>query len=214
MARNIVEELLLHLRRMSTRDLLILDCHNVSWMPQLCALPPPVAYQRIIRALLASPSVPVFMERFAWLHCWLVQTGRMGPWMLLRFGASAQMIDPDVVVGCLANALQCLHFQTTFSALRDGDTHYVCVINDYANPGSEKGGAMFLVLWRGQRFAAVRAMTRDELIVVTAALFIALRGESVELLFGDPTDLGGAFLAGRVVTEYNANFLAQVIWRL
>ncbi|KAL3227312.1 hypothetical protein MRX96_024270 [Rhipicephalus microplus] len=63
---------------------------------------------------------------------------------------------------------------------------------------------MFLVLWRGQRFAAVRAMTCDELIV-TAALFASLRGESVELLFGDHTDLECAFLAGRVVTDYNAN---------
>ncbi|KAL3227309.1 hypothetical protein MRX96_024267 [Rhipicephalus microplus] len=213
MPSHVVEELCTHLQEVSTQDLQSLDQHKVSWLPRLGALPPPMAHAQITTALAASPSIPVFMERLAWIHCWLMQTGRMGPWTLLRLGASAQHVHADVTVGFLANALQYLPFHTTFSALRHRDMIFVCMINDYANPGSEEGAAMLLVLWHGQRFAAVRARTREELSILTAGLCSALRGESVELLLGDHADLNAAFLVGQVFTNYNTDALAEVALR-
>ncbi|KAL3248723.1 hypothetical protein MRX96_017808 [Rhipicephalus microplus] len=60
--------------------------------------------------------------------------------------------------------MHCNHqFHTTFSALQHRDMIFVCMINDYANSGFQEGTAVLLVLWHGQRFAAVQMTPRGKL---------------------------------------------------
>lgn len=197
MAVSVVEELFIRVQGASAQDLECLDQRNLPWLPQLGPLPPPKAVQEIGRALEASSSVAVLLSRLSWLHCWLVFRRHIRQWRLFRFGASAQHVDYDAVIGDLSDALQTLTFNTSICVWHDSATYCISLINNYANPTYQQYRAMFLVLWRGQRYAAAHATTYKELQTLTAALHIALRGESVELLLEQHADLDTAFSAAQ-----------------
>lgn len=220
MTRNVTEELFVHIQRVSPQDLQCLDEKNVAWLPPLRTLRPETVVPVIRRALGASPGVFVFLERLAWLYCWLMQRRHIRPWLLFRFGGRAVQFDYDVLLGNLADALQSIPRHTTINAWRDSGTYYVCLINNYADPNTQISGAIFLVLRRGQRFAAAYARTHEELLTLTAGLHVALRWESVELLRELHANLDAAFWAGRqdvggtplFRSDSSASNMARFIW--
>ncbi|KAL1482491.1 hypothetical protein MTO96_033759 [Rhipicephalus appendiculatus] len=175
MAVNLLLDLYCRIQEASAQDLQRLDQHNVAWLPQLRALPPAMVVQQVHHALRASPSVTVFLERLAWLYCWLMQTRHIGPWLLYRFGAAARRVDYGEFLEDLADVLQSIPRASTISAWLDPEVYYVCLIT-YANPITLGCEAIFLVLWRGQRFAAARSRSYEQLRTLTTALHIALRG--------------------------------------
>ncbi|KAH7939721.1 hypothetical protein HPB52_016409 [Rhipicephalus sanguineus] len=197
MATGVLEELFVHIQRVPAQDLECLDEDHVDWLPRIRMVRQEMAIQEIRRALEASPNVPECLLRVAWLYCWLMSRQKICPWLLIRFSANMLQVDFHALIRDLGNALQSNPgWHTTLRVRHDRGTYYACLINNYADSAYRECGVMFLVLWRGQPFAAAYAGTNEELRALTTALRVALRGESVELLLGLHADLDAAYWAG------------------
>ncbi|KAL1482488.1 hypothetical protein MTO96_033756 [Rhipicephalus appendiculatus] len=183
----------------SSEDIELLNRLNIAWLPQLMWRRPATAVQQICRTLARSGSVPVCLERIASLCCWLMATQDICRWRLLRFGAGALEVDYNALLEDLVDVLQVLCRHTVIRAWHDFGSYYTCVINNCTvrNTRESQISATFLVLWPGQRFAAVYARTNRELLSLTTTLHFAMRGESVELLSESHVDLDSAYAAGR-----------------
>ncbi|KAL1450274.1 hypothetical protein MTO96_028092 [Rhipicephalus appendiculatus] len=194
---HVLEELFVHLQRVPTHDLQRLDDENVDWLPRFRMGPPEIIVQEVRQALEATPTVPECLLRVAWLYCWLLSRQKICPWLLIRFKADVLQVDFHQLISDLGSVLQFNpRRHTTLRVRHDRGMYYACLINNYADPNYRECGVMFLVLWRGHPFAAAYARTSEELRVLTTALHVALRAESVELLLGLHVDLGAAYSAG------------------
>ncbi|KAL1437468.1 hypothetical protein MTO96_048856 [Rhipicephalus appendiculatus] len=197
MSTSVLEELFVHVQRVPAQDLEGLDDESVGWLPRIRILRPEMVVQEIRRALEISPNVTEFLLRVAWLYCWLISRQNICPWLLIRFNASMLQVDFHELIRALGNALQSSpRLHTTLRVRHDRGTYYACLMNNYTDPTSRECRAMFLVLWRGQRFGAAYAGTNEELRTLTTAFHVALGGERVELLLGLHPHLGAAFSAG------------------
>ncbi|XP_049274421.1 uncharacterized protein LOC119401969 isoform X2 [Rhipicephalus sanguineus] len=221
MSASVLEALFAHVQRVPAQDLQWLDYENVDWLPRIRPLRPEMIAQEIRRAVEASPSVSECLLRVAWLYCWLMSRRKIGPWMLIRFCVNVPQVDYHMLIGDLANALRSSpRRQTTLHVRHLCETYYACLINNYVDSAYLECGLMFLVLWRGQRFAAAYASTNLEVRALTTALHIALRGESLELLEELHEDLDAAFSAGRqdiggpvlFRTDRRSSIMAQLFW--
>ncbi|KAL1437466.1 hypothetical protein MTO96_048854 [Rhipicephalus appendiculatus] len=107
MAVDILEELLLHIDRLTAQDLQCLaEVQDIDWVSGLRNLEPEAAVQEIHRLLVESSDVSVFLERAAWLYCWLISRQKIGPWYLIRFGAFARQANCNILLDNMARALR------------------------------------------------------------------------------------------------------------
>lgn len=197
MAVNVLEQLLVHIQRLTAQDLQCLaNIPNTDWLTRLRNLQPEVAAQEIRRILEASSSVFVRLERVALLYCWLMKNRKIGPWLLLRFGPSALQADCKVLLENVERAFLFVGRPAPLYMTKDGATYYSCMIHNYSDPTARKWAVVFVVLWSGQRFAAAYVGTNDQQRTLMTCFHIALRGESVELLRGIHANLDAAFRAG------------------
>lgn len=196
MAVDVLEDLLLHIYRLTMQDIQCLaEVQDVDWFMRLRTLPPELAVQEIRCLLEDSSCASVFLERVFWLYCWLVSRQKIGPWLLFRFGASALQVDFNTLLGNVARAMRSLGRPVFLRVQRDCGTYYGCMISNRSDPTTRKWEVVFVVLWSNQRFAAAYAGTNEQQRTLMTCLHIALNGESVELLQGLHTDLNAAFRA-------------------
>lgn len=196
LAKSVLDELLVHVERLSSYDHRSLDDENVAWIPRLGLLKPKMAFREIQRVLEASYTVFLRLERAAWLYCWMLPRRKIRPWLLLRFGTSALHADCATFLAAVTKALRSDRLPSTLSVRNFCGTYYVCLISKYPNPSPREYAVMFLVLWSGKRFAAAYARTGEEQRRLATAIHVALFGESVQLLVGLHADLDAAFCAG------------------
>ncbi|KAL3227313.1 hypothetical protein MRX96_024271 [Rhipicephalus microplus] len=224
MVERFMADLFARISQASSEDIELLHRMQLNWLPQLFYWRRVAAIVQICRSLSRFPSVPVFLDRIASLYCWLMVTQRFCPWLLLRFGAGALMVDYVRLLVYLADIVRIRCPHTVMRAWHYRGSHYACLIEYCRDPMSQESqiSATFLVLWPGQRFAAVYAREIEDLLALTASLHVAMCGESVELLSGFHEDLNAAYAAGRqdiggtILFQSNEDTrtAAQLFWQL
>ncbi|KAL3227314.1 hypothetical protein MRX96_024272 [Rhipicephalus microplus] len=172
MVERFMADLFARISRASSEDIELLHRMRLNWLPQLFFWRRVTAIVQICRSLSRFPSVPVCLDRIGSLYCWLMVTQRF------------------LKIRCPHTVMRTWHYR---------GSHYACLIENCRDPMSPESGisATFLVLWPGQRFAAVYATEIEDLLALTASLHVAMCGESVELLSGFHEDLNAAYAAGR-----------------
>ncbi|KAL1467833.1 hypothetical protein MTO96_041885 [Rhipicephalus appendiculatus] len=160
MASCVLEEVLVHIERVSAQDRQCLDEENVAWIPRLGFLPPTMAFREIRRVLNASYTVSLRLERVAWLYCWLLPRRKIRPWLLFRFGASALHADCPTLLKALAKALQ--SGRPALDAQCEALLRDVLRLPDQQVPGSELAGTRGHVPGALERPALRGGVRRDE----------------------------------------------------
>nr|XP_050046248.1 uncharacterized protein LOC126543154 [Dermacentor andersoni] len=196
MADNVVAVLFSYLDRVSQQDLLSLDAENIEGLPRLGSLLPETAVREFQRMLTDSGSTSHFLQRVAWLMCWLMERNKIRPWLLYRFGASFLQANHASLLEVVASILKPPGCRMTIKVRHRGGAYYACMINGCTSPVCVGNVVMCLVFWHGQSFAAAYVGRVAHQRQLADALHYALNGETVELLEGLHTDLGAAFRMG------------------
>ncbi|KAL1437469.1 hypothetical protein MTO96_048857 [Rhipicephalus appendiculatus] len=197
MAVDVVAELLIHIDRLTAQDLQCLAAvRGVDLFSSLRTMQPEGAKQEIHRLLDESSSESLFLERVGWLYCWLVSRQKIGPWYLIRFGASARQVDSKTLLTNVGTVMRSIDCDTFSCVSQQRGTHYGCMIRNCSDDTAETWTLVLVVLWSGQRFAAAYVGTNEQQRNLMDCLHVALRGESVEMLPGLHEDLNAAFRAG------------------
>ncbi|XP_075531227.1 uncharacterized protein LOC142564204 [Dermacentor variabilis] len=207
MVDNVVAALFSYLDRVSQQDLLSLDGENIEWLPRLGTLLPETAVREFQRVLADSGSMSHFLQRIAWLMCWLMERNKIRPWLLYRFGASFLQANHASLLEGVASILKRPGYRMTIQVRHRGGAYYACMINGYTAPVYVGNVVMCLVFWPGQSFAAAYVGRVSHQRQLADALHYALNGETVELLDGLHTDLGAAFRMGC------RNLISSVMYR-
>ncbi|XP_075531226.1 uncharacterized protein LOC142564203 [Dermacentor variabilis] len=208
MVDNVVDRLFSYLDRVSQQDLLSLDAENIEWLPRLGSLLPETAVREFQRVLAESGSPSDFLQRIAWLMCWLMERNKIRPWLLYRFGASFLQANHASLLDAVASILQHPGYHMTIQVRHRGGAYYACMINAYTSPLNVDNVVMCLVFWQGQSFAAAYVGRVDHQRQLADALHYALNGETVELLEGLHADLGAAFRIG------SGNLISSFTYRI
>ncbi|KAL1437467.1 hypothetical protein MTO96_048855 [Rhipicephalus appendiculatus] len=139
----------------------------------------------------------MLLERVGLLYTWLMSRQKIGPWLLVRFGASALQGDLSTLLVNVSGTMESLGQPAYLGVSEEhGTTYYGCLITDCWDETERNWAAVFVVLWSGQRFAAAYAGTNEQQRTLMNCLHVALGGESVEVIRGLHADLDEVFLAG------------------
>ncbi|KAL3248724.1 hypothetical protein MRX96_017809 [Rhipicephalus microplus] len=140
-------------------------------------LPPEVVIQERQRILKESPGMLVLTTRVPSMYGWLRSRQKIGPWPLLRFGASALRADARSLLLNMRSTMQCfIEKPLFFSVLFDRGTYLGGIVRDCMDLAPLTWELVFVVFWSGQRFAAASVQINRQQIILLSFLNIALRG--------------------------------------